>query len=451
MESPGLFHFLFAGQQANPTVMKQKVHLSLLPVFILILAAVSLRAQPVLETPQVSPKAFVGQAVGLTEVMVKYHRPATKGREVWGKLVPMNAIWRAGANENTVIKFSTDVKIEGKDLAAGAYGLHMIPSEDKWTVIFSNSTNSWGSFGYDQEEDALRVEVTPGKAGRFYEHLTYEFDNVGESGAVCALKWADKSIPFRIETDVHQVVLASMRNQLRNVEQFNWQAWHEAASYCLKNDINHEEALGWASRSVFMSPNPQNLTVKAQLAAKAKGEGDAEKEVKIAMKTIGKDLEAMPCTWKEYSAAANLALKHKQYEQALAWSEKAAGMAPNMTTMMAHAQALAATGEKGKAEKAKKEAIAKGTNAELNTYGYQLLFGGKGEEAIGIFRANAEKHPEDPNVWDSLGEGYVNTGQKEKAIEALKKSLSLDPPDNVRANSLKLLAQLGVEYEAPKP
>ena len=126
-------------------------------------------------------------------------------------------------------------------------------------------------------------------------------------------------------------------------------------------------------------------------------------------------------------------------------------MSPNMTTMMAHSQVLKAKGDEQKAEKVKKEAIARGTNAELNNYGYQLLFGGKGEEALDIFEANTEKNPEDPNVWDSLGEGYVNTGHKEKAVKALKKSLSLNPPDNVRANSLRLLAQLGVEYEAPKP
>ncbi|MCB0598721.1 MAG: DUF2911 domain-containing protein [Lewinellaceae bacterium] len=431
--------------------MKRIVHPSLLSIFLFFLAIISLSAQPVLTTPQASQKAYVGQTVGLTDVVVKYHRPAVKGREIWGKLVPMNAVWRAGANENTIIKFSTDVRVEGQALAAGAYGLHMIPTDEKWTVIFSTNYSSWGSFGYKQEEDALRVEVQPEKAGRFYEYLTYEFEDVGEAGAVCALKWADKSIPFRIEADVRQVVLASMREELKGISQFNAQAWQEAANYCLTNDINQEEALGWASRSVFMAPNPQNLVVKAQLAGKVKGEGDAEKAAKVAMKTLSKDLESLPCTWKEYSAAANLALQHEQHEQALAWSEKAVTMAPNMTTMMAHAQALKATGAEAKAEKAKKEAIARGTNAELNAYGYQLLFSGKGEEALEIFEANVEKNPEDPNVWDSLGEGYVNTGHKEKAIKALKKSLSLDPPDNVRDNSLKLLAQLGVEYEAPKP
>ena len=431
--------------------MKQIVHRSLFLSFVCFLVSISTSAQPALQAPQASQKAWVGQTVGLTEILVKYHRPAVRGREVWGQLVPMNVVWRAGANENTVIQFSTDVTIEGQRLAAGLYGLHMIPTKEKWTVIFSNNSNSWGSFGYNQDEDALRVEVTPEKINRFHEFLTFEFDDIAPASAVCALKWASLSVPFRIETDVHQVVLASMRNELRNIEQFNWQAWLEAANYSLQNDINHEEALGWASRSVFMSPNSQNLIVKARLAGKVKGEGDAEKEVKVAMKTMEKDLESLPCTWKEYSAAANYALQQKQYGQAFAWSEKAVSMAPNMTTMMAHSQVLKAKGDEQKAEKAKKEAIARGTNAELNNYGYQLLFGGKGEEALEIFEANAEKNPEDPNVWDSLGEGYINTGHKEKAVKALKKSLSLDPPDNVRANSLRLLAQLGVEYEAPKP
>ncbi|MCB0588918.1 MAG: DUF2911 domain-containing protein [Phaeodactylibacter sp.] len=431
--------------------MKKVLHRSYLLSLVFFFVFVSLKAQPALTTPQVSQKAFTGQTVGLTDIVVKYHRPAVKGREIWGKLVPMNAVWRAGANENTIIKFSTDVRIEGQELAAGAYGLHMIPTEDKWTIIFSNETNSWGSFGYDPKEDALRVEVLPQKAERFHEFLTYEFEDLGAGNATCVLKWGEKAVPFRIETDVHEVVLASIRNELRNIEQFNPQAWQEAANYCLQNDINHEEALGWASRSVFMSPNPQNIIAKARLAGKVKGEGNPEKETMAAMKTLSKDLESLPCTWKEYSAAATFALNNQQTEQALAWSGKAAGMAPNMTTMMANAEALSAAGETIKAERAKKEAIARGTNAELNAYGYKLLFSGKGKEAIEIFRANTEKNPEDPNVWDSLGEGYVNIGQKEKAIEALKKSLSLNPPDNVRANSLKLLAQLGVDYESPQP
>ena len=111
----------------NPAVMKKVLHHWKCLAFVFFLASFTVHAQPVLKAPQASQKAAVSQAVGLTDIVVKYHRPAVKGREVWGKLVPMNAVWRAGANENTVIKFSTDVRVEGKELPAGAYGLHMIP------------------------------------------------------------------------------------------------------------------------------------------------------------------------------------------------------------------------------------------------------------------------------------------------------------------------------------
>jgi tetratricopeptide (TPR) repeat protein len=126
-------------------------------------------------------------------------------------------------------------------------------------------------------------------------------------------------------------------------------------------------------------------------------------------------------------------------------------MSQQMTNMMAQSTYLAAIGEHEDAVKMKVEAIQQGTNAELNAYGYQLLFSGKSEEAVEIFEANTKKYPDDPNVWDSLGEGYLNAGNKEKAIKAFKKSLSLNPPANVKANSMKLLKQLGVDATQIQP
>lgn len=402
-------------------------------------------------TPDASPKAVATQTIGLTAISVTYHRPAVKDRPIWGKLVPYNAVWRAGANDNTTISFSGGVKVEGQALPAGVYGLHMIPTENDWTVIFSHNSTSWGSFSYNEAEDALRVQVSPRKADAFHEFLSYSFEGLTPNSAECILQWGEKAIPFHIEVDVHQAVLTSLRQELQYKAGWSWQGWHEAANYCLQNDINQEEALAWASRSVFMSPNPQNMATKATLAGKIKGQGDSALETKIALNTLGKDLESMPCSWKEYNAAAMFALKKSQPEQALAWSQKAVAMSPNMTSMMAQSQILDKTGDKEGARKVKQDAIARGSNAELNGYGYQLLFSGKTADALEIFEANAEKNPEDPNVWDSLGEGYATVGEKEKAIKALKKSLSLNPPDNVRANSLKLLGQLGVDQEIPKP
>src|SRR5580765_806371 len=114
-----------------------------------------------LTMPEASQKAMVMHRIGLTDITITYHSPLVKGRKIWGELVPYNEVWRAGANENTTISFSTNVMIEGKPLSAGTYGLHTIPTENEWTIIFSKNSTSWGSFFYDKSEDALRVMVKP--------------------------------------------------------------------------------------------------------------------------------------------------------------------------------------------------------------------------------------------------------------------------------------------------
>jgi hypothetical protein len=112
-----------------------------------------------LDLPRPSQHAVVTQRIGITDITIKYHRPLVNKREIWGKVVPYGQVWRAGANENTTISFSDPVTIEGKQLAKGIYGLHMIPGQNEWTVIFSNEHTAWGSFTYKQDDDALRVTV----------------------------------------------------------------------------------------------------------------------------------------------------------------------------------------------------------------------------------------------------------------------------------------------------
>ena len=114
-----------------------------------------------LNIPRVSQRGTVTQRIGLTDITINYHRPAVGGREIWGKIVPYGKVWRAGANENTTITFGDDASVEGKAIAAGTYGLHMIPDKDQWTIIFSKNSTSWGSFSYDEKEDTLRVTVKP--------------------------------------------------------------------------------------------------------------------------------------------------------------------------------------------------------------------------------------------------------------------------------------------------
>ncbi len=157
-----------------------------------------------------SLKAGAMQRLGTdTDITIEYSRPGVKGRKIWGALVPYGMApgnqysrnqpfpWRAGANENTTIEFNKDVLIEGKPLAAGKYGLHMIPSEKEWTIIFSKNNSSWGSFSYNQEEDALRVKVTP-VAAPFQEWLTYGFEDLAGKSATAFLHWEQLRVPFKI-------------------------------------------------------------------------------------------------------------------------------------------------------------------------------------------------------------------------------------------------------------
>src|SRR5215472_6099898 len=130
---------------------------AVLPLGMMVAAAFSARAQSlVMSLPRPSQRAVVSQRIGLTDVTITYHRPLVGGRKIWGDLVPEGKVWRAGANENTTIEFTDAVMVEGQALAKGVYGLHMIPEPESWTVIFSKNSTSWGSFTYDQAEDALR-------------------------------------------------------------------------------------------------------------------------------------------------------------------------------------------------------------------------------------------------------------------------------------------------------
>ena len=150
---------------------------------------------------------MVTQRIGITDVTINYHRPMVNKRKVWGGLVPYGQVWRAGANENTTIKFTDPVTIEGKPLPKGTYGLHMIPGENEWTVIFSKNSTSWGSFTYDQAEDALRVTVKP-QAAEFHEALTYDFDDVGPDSSVVTLRWEKVAVPFKVGVNTHEIVAA---------------------------------------------------------------------------------------------------------------------------------------------------------------------------------------------------------------------------------------------------
>src|ERR1700726_1112326 len=190
-----------------------------------------------LDLPRPSQHAVVTQRIGITDITVNYHRPLANGRQIWGKLVPYGEVWRAGANENTTLTFTDPVSIEGQPLDKGTYGLHMIPGENQWTVIFSKMANAWGSFTYKQDEDALRVTVKPQPA-EFHNALTYDFDDVKPDSAVITLRWEKVAVPFKAAVKVNDIVEASLQRQLRGLNQYYWEGWDDAANYFLTSKTN---------------------------------------------------------------------------------------------------------------------------------------------------------------------------------------------------------------------
>lgn len=150
---------------------------------------------------RLSPKAEVMQQVGLTDVKIFYGRPGVKGRTIWGKLVPYDAVWRAGANEATKITFSTDVVIEGKKLKKGSYSFFTIPGKKEWTIIFNKVADQWGAFEYNESQDALRVKVKAEK-GNWQEWLAYTITKVNDTSAIIRLEWEKLRVPVKVEVSL---------------------------------------------------------------------------------------------------------------------------------------------------------------------------------------------------------------------------------------------------------
>jgi tetratricopeptide (TPR) repeat protein len=235
-------------------------------LFCLLMAALSGVSQAqsfVLDLPLQSQQAEISQRIGITDITIHYHRPLINDRKVWGDLVPYGKVWRAGANFNTTITFSDPVTIEGKPLDKGTYGLHMIPNADEWTIIFSKNSTSWGAFTYDEKEDALRVTVKP-KAADLHNALTYDFDQLQPDSAVVELEWEKVAVPFKVGVDVHDAVQASLKKQLRNLSQYTWMSWDDAATYLITEKVALDDALTYANKSIENEDRYENEITKSK-------------------------------------------------------------------------------------------------------------------------------------------------------------------------------------------
>jgi tetratricopeptide (TPR) repeat protein len=360
--------------------MKKSLPLIAVAAWIISTAPFQAIAQGISAPRTASPAASVSQTIGISKVTVNYSRPAVKGRQVWGALVPYGwnvqgfgagneAPWRAGANENTVIEFSHPAKVEGKEVPAGSYGLFFVINQDNTgEVVLSKDYRSWGSFFYDAKHDQLRAKIQLRDIAH-EELLTYEFGSLSKNAGELLLNWEKKQFPVKIEFAVDEIVMANATEELKSVTGFNWQGYASAANYSLQNNINLEQGIKWIDKAIAQNKSFPTLRTKADLLKK--------------------------------------------------------------------------TGNTAEGEKLLKEAMTTATEVELNAYGYQLMGQGDIDKAIEILTLNTTRFPKSANAWDSLGEAYATKGDKDNAIKNFKKSLSLNPPANVKANSEKFLKQFG--------
>jgi len=244
-------------------------------------------------------KATTVQYIGPVRVAIDYSSPAVHGPDgkdrrgqIWGKLVPYGLSnqgfgndkptpWRAGANENTVFTVSHDVMIEDKPLPAGRYALFMIPGQEEWTLIFSKDSHAWGSFWYEDADDALRVTVKPHKH-EYREYLTYEFPVRKPTEATAELQWEELSVPWNIKVnDVDQIYVSRLKAELTDQAGFTSQGWATAAQYTVQSGKNLEQGLKWADVAVndkfIGQKNFNTLSTKAQVLAKMNRQDEAAK------------------------------------------------------------------------------------------------------------------------------------------------------------------------------
>jgi hypothetical protein len=259
-------------------------------------------AQLAIPNTTVNHPSLAGRKLGVTEIQVRWNAPGVKGREgkIWGTdIAPygyqvlgygsdMPSPWRAGANENTTISFSTDVMINGQKLAAGTYGFFIALYPDSCTLIFNKNIIGWGAYFYNKDLDVLHVTTLQQKDQKeSREWLDFTFSKQTDKSIELALEWEKWRIPFTVEVDLINTTVASIRTQLSGELGFNPEALEQAATWCLQNNVNFDEGLKWINRATDPnlggSQSFRVLSTKSGLLTKTGKADEAAKMMQLAV------------------------------------------------------------------------------------------------------------------------------------------------------------------------
>jgi len=205
-----------------------------------------------LEFPAASPPALVREQVGLTTVEIEYARPSTRGRKIFGGLIPFDEIWRTGANEATRITFSTDVVFGGEAVAAGTYALFTIPGTIEWTVILNRVSGQWGSYGYNPDQDVLRVSVNAENMKRPVETLRLGLADLTDASAQLELSWEHTRVSVPIEVNIVDMLVPKIEAAMASSDEPK--PYLSAAMFYYAHDIDLEQSLQWINAGLVQQP-----------------------------------------------------------------------------------------------------------------------------------------------------------------------------------------------------
>ncbi|MFC6997863.1 DUF2911 domain-containing protein [Rufibacter roseus] len=266
-------------------------------VFALFFIGTATQAQ--IKMPAASPAASIKQAIGLAEVSVDYSRPGTKGRKIFGDLVPYGKLWRTGANASTKITFNEEVTIEGNKVPAGQYALYTIPAEKEWTVVLHKNTKHWGDGGKDfnQSEDLVRFKVNAKKLDDKVETFTIAFSDLTNNSGTLQIMWENTLVPITITSDVDSRVMAQITEKVINGTNVTPALYAAAANYYADNGKDMKQALTWIKKANEQDPKFWTLHQQAKMQAKAKdykgAAATAQKSIELAKKENNADYVAL--------------------------------------------------------------------------------------------------------------------------------------------------------------
>lgn len=247
----------------------------------IILAPFATEAQ--IKIPQASPKGYIKQTVGLTDVEVTYSRPSARGRAVFGNLVPFGKIWRTGANENTIINFSDDVIIDGKTLKKGKYSIYTIPKIESWEVIFYLSTDNWGlPENWNEAYVVLRTTVKEDALPTPVESFTIGINGLDQNFAYLEMAWENSHVALKFEVPTSKIATASIQKTLAGP---TWNDYYAASQYLFQSNGNMISARDYVDKALEMSTEkPYYLTrLKSLIQAKQGDKAGAIETAKISL------------------------------------------------------------------------------------------------------------------------------------------------------------------------